>query len=389
MKHGIPGVVMLCLVSLAVAFGCSPKPPPAVAPTTPAAALAPTRPQPSSTADVPEDREWQEVIASARQEGKLVLYDSTFFTGDRRIAVPRAFKDKYGISMEILVTGGSSATIEKLQVEQKMGASIADLFAAGSSSGPRMISLGLTEEVGSKLPVLRDKSVFLMDPVYSPGKEAISFGYTLVGAAANGKVVQAGEIQSYKDLLKPKYTGKIIMRDPRLGSGGSLLILAALRHLKQVDDEFLRTLHQRQSVAMWGGGESEVAQMIARGEYLVDMAAAIDVVYASLFREGAPVIPVYMQEGTMGLPGLILVSKGAPHPNAARLFINWLLSAEGQTVYHKAGATTPLRKDVEDFLPADMRKEPIRKLIPVDWEISMVQNKVVADRDFDRIFGKR
>ena len=106
MKHGFPGVAMLCLVLLAVAFGCSPKPPPAVAPTTPAAAQAPTRPQPSSTATT-EDVEWQQVIKAAQAEGKLVLYDATFFAGDRRIAVPKAFKEKYGISMEILVTGGS------------------------------------------------------------------------------------------------------------------------------------------------------------------------------------------------------------------------------------------------------------------------------------------
>ncbi|MEK7281156.1 MAG: ABC transporter substrate-binding protein, partial [Chloroflexota bacterium] len=260
----------------------------------------------------PEGDPWERVTRAAQQEGKLVLYDSTFFTGDRRIAVPNAFRQRYGISMEVLVTGGSSATIEKLQVEQRMGTTVADVFAAGSSSGPRMISLGLTQGVASQLPELRDKAVFTMYPVYSPGGEAISFGYTLVGAVANSKMVQQGEIQSYRDLIKPKYKGKIIMRDPRLGSGGSLLILATMRHLKLLDDDFLRSLVKQQEVAMWGGGEAEIAQMIARGEYTIDMTAAIDVVYASLFREGAPVTPLYMQEGTMGLPSLILVSKGAP-----------------------------------------------------------------------------
>ena len=389
MKHRLSVVSVLLVVLLAVLSACAPQTAPAPAPVAPAptvAAPAPAAPQPTS----PEDSELQQLIKAAQQEGKLIMYDATFFVGDIRIAVAKGFQERYGIPMEIMVTGGSSATIEKLQVEQRMGINVADVFVAGSLSGPRMISLGLTREVASQLPVLkRDKDQFTTELVFSPGGEAVTFAFISIGVAANSKLVQPGEIKSYKDLLKPKFKGKIVMRDPRLGSGGTPIVLGTLRHLKILDDGFLGTLFKQQEIAMWGGGENEVPQMIARGEYMVDMGAAVGLLYAPLVRDGAPVMPVYMEEGTIGMNSLILISKGAPHPNAGRLFINWLLSAEGQTVYHKAVASTPVRKDVPNFMPEGMRKEPIRKLLPTNWEATLAINKMIADKDFENVFGKR
>lgn len=389
MKKRLSVVSVLLVVLLAVLSACAPQTAPAPAPVAPAptvAVPAPATPQRPSA----QDGELQQLIKAAQQEGKLIMYDATFFVGDIRIVVAKAFRERYGIPMEILVTGGSSATIEKLQVEQRMGINVADLFIAGSLSGPRMISMGLTQEVAKQLPVLKtDKDQFGLDPVYSPGGEALTFAHILIGVGANSKLVQPGEIKSYKDLLKPKFRGKIIMRDPRLGSGGTPLNLGTLRHLKLLGDDFLSNLVKQQEAAMWGGGEAEVAQMVARGEYMVDIGAGLGLLYGPLIRDGAPLMPVYMEEGTVGMPSLILVSKGAARPNAARLFINWLLSAEGQAVYHKVDASTPVRKDVPDFMPEGMRKEPIKKLLPTNWETTLAINKMVADKDFETIFGKR
>lgn len=390
MRKRLSLAAMLLLALLAVLAACTPRAAPAPtaapAPAPTASAPAPAAPQRPG----PGDADMQQLIKAAQQEGKLVMYDATFFVGDIRTAVSKAFQEKYGIPMEVLVTGGSSSTVEKLQVEQRMGVSVADVFAAGSISGPRMVSLGLTKEIASQLPVLKsDKDKFVLEPVYSPGGEAITYAYIPIGVGANSKQVEKGEIQSYKDLMKPKYKGKIVMRDPRLGSGGAPVTLGTIRHLKALDDEFLRNLVQQQNVVMWGGGENEVPQMVARGEYMVDMAAGLGLLYSPLIRDGAPLRPVYMQEGTVGMPSLILASKGAPHPNAARLFINWLLTAEGQGVYHKVDASTPVRKDVPDFMPAGMKDEPMRKLIPTNWEATLAINKMIADKDFEKLFGTR
>lgn len=377
-------LVTLAVLLAACAAPSAPAPAPAPTPA-PTAAPAPGTPAPPS----PADAEWEKVVSAARQEGKLIMYDAAFFVGDTRIAIPKAFKERYGITAEILVTGGSSATIERLQVEQKTGLSVADVFASGGLSGPRMISLGFTQPVAQGLPVFRDKSVFITDPVFSPGGEAVVFGATLLGVMANSKLVQRGEIKSYKDLMNPKYKGKIIMRDPRLGSGGAPFTIGTFRHLKIMDDDFLRNLVQQQNVAMWGGGEGEVAQMIARGEYMINMGAGIDVLYGSLAAEGAPVMPVYMEEGTVGDVGVIQMSKQAAHPNAARVFINWLMTPEGQSVYHKARATSTMRKDVPSFMPQVLTQDPMPKFIPITWELSAAILKMVRDKEFDNVFGKR
>lgn len=378
----------LLVAILVLMAACAPQPPPTRAPTAPPPTAAAPTPA-VAPAPKPEDTQWQRVAKAAQQEGKLIMYDASFFVGDLRIAIPKAFKERTGISAEVLVTGGSSATIQRLQVEQRTGMSVADVFASGGLSGPRMISLGFTQEVARALPSLKDKGVFITDPVFSPGGEAVIFGTTLLGVAANSKLVQPGEIKSYKDLMNPKYRGKIIIRDPRLGSGGSAFTLGTFRHLKLLDDDFLRNLVKQQEVVMWGGGESEVAQMIARGEYMVNMGAGIDIFYASLTVEGAPVMPVYMQEGTVGDIGVIQMSKQAPHPNSARVFIDWLLTAEGQSVYHKVRATSPMRKDVPNFMPPALTKEPMPKFIPITWELSQALNKMIADNDFENVFGKR
>lgn len=381
-KPSLIGPLLLSVALLLVA--CSPRAVPAPAPSS-------QEPMPRPAAPVSpvvsaQDTEWQQVVKAAQREGKLVVYDCCFFSGDRRTVVPQVFKDKYGINVEILVTGGSSVTIEKMQVEQKVGVSVGDVFSTGSISGPRMISLGLTREIAGQLPVLKDKSPFVMDPVFSPGGEAVIFGYTMIGAAANTKQVQPAEVQSYRDLMKPKFKGKIVIRDPRLGSG--TLSLYTMRHLRLLDDEFFRNLVQQQGMVMWGGGTFEGAQMLARGEFMVNLELDYNNL-AQLVQGGAPVTLMHMQEGTVGMPLLILESKTAPHPNAARLFMNWLLTQEGQTVYHKAGSTPPLRKDVPDFLPAEMKKEPIKKLLPTNWEVTQAMLKMIEEKYAEKVWGKR
>ena len=59
-----------------------------------------------------------------------------------------------------------------------------------------------------------------------------------------------------------------------------------LHYHKALDDDFLRTLHQQQKLALWGGGIPEIAAMVARGEYMADLAGGFEVLYGPLVREG-------------------------------------------------------------------------------------------------------
>ena len=67
-----------------------------------------------------------------------------------------------------------------------------------------------------------------------------------------------------------------------------------------------------------------------------------------------------MLEGTIFTNNALAAVKDGPHPNAAKVFVNWLLSPEGQNVFVKAQLLTPVRKDVPDFVPSFLQIEPIR-----------------------------
>ncbi|MDO8635483.1 MAG: hypothetical protein Q7R34_04445, partial [Dehalococcoidia bacterium] len=80
--------------------------------------------------------------------------------------------------------------------------------------------------------------------------------------------------------------------------------------------------------------------------------------------------------------------KGAPHPNAARLFINWLLSKEGQMVYNKTVSRLPLRKDLPDYT-AEKLKRTYSKLWNRTWEAAEQSNKDLKSGIVEQIFGKK
>lgn len=347
----LTGVVFLVMAAAA----CAPR----VAPAPPAATPTP------AAAD-----EWQKVVEAAKKEGQLNPY-SFFLTGEPAKAIAQAFEAKYGIKVE-MITGVGTVLIERIQGEHAGGKYLADTVDSALSLVATAKTRGLTQSWGN-LPSFAETGVWVAHPKTDAEGHIISGGVTHVTPYINTTLVKAGEEPKVvKGLLDPKWGGQKIV----VGSPITDPLVIYWYVAKLIDDDFLRKLAQnnprlvptvRDSVAGLARGESAIAFLQA------------DTVAGDLIARGSPLKAIELAEGLVRTPSLSMAMvKNAPHPNAARLFANWILSAEGQTVWHKARSTAPARTDVPSFLPpgANLKyKKVISQGLSEMLEVSRLQRE--------------
>lgn len=369
-------MALVALVALMVA--CAPQAAPA-----PAAPAAPA-PAPAAPALSPEEAAWAGVVAAAKKEGMLTIYASSSFSAPSG-PLAQAFRDQYGIKVEIMI-GTGRGNNERVKVEQAMKRPVASIMQAGLSSLVEVMNAGLAQNVWRDLPSFRDKSVFSVDPVYSPDGSILSIAFNFFGPLINTNLVKPqDEPRSYYDLLDPKWKGKLILEDPRGGGGSGFAWWAGMRYFNILDDDYWRKLASQ--TQLWGASPAAMYQMVARGEYPIAVATASYSV-APIIAEGAPVRQLEMKEGTYGQTGNIGALANMSHPNAAKLFLNWLFSKEGLTVYARAAQTRSVRKDVPDFSIPGTIGTP-QKLVFNDWASSEAFAKYRQEGIAEKLFGKK
>lgn len=378
MKKHWYGLAVL-LVALVVAVGCAPAAAPAPAP----APAAPAAPAPAPKA-APEDAAWAQVVEAAKKEGSLTIYASSTFGGPVSRALAEGFQEKYGIQVGILV-GSGRGNQERIVLEQTMKKPVADIMQAGLTSLVQVMEKGFTRSVWQELPALRDKSVFSVDPAYSPDGSVLSFVTSAFGPVINTKQVKPDELKSYYDFLNPKWTGKIVIEDPRGGGGTGFAWWGMMKYANILDDDYFRKLGKQ--MHFFGGASIPMYQMVARGEYAF-AASSSDSSVAPLIAEGAPLRMVEMEEGTYVQTLNIGALTHASHPNAAKLFINWLFTQEGQTVYAKSASTAPLRKDVTDFTIPGVLGRP-KKILYREWKSNEAYLQYHKEKLHEKVFGAK
>jgi iron(III) transport system substrate-binding protein len=168
----------------------------------------------------------------------------------------------------------------------------------------------------------------------------------------NADHVKAEELRSSNDLLHPKWRGKISTDDPTVNGAGAAN--AAMLY-KELGPEFVKRLYIDQK-PVFSRDRRQYTDWLARGTYPICLNCREDDL-KSLRKDGFKLVEVFAMEDVQprvnGSPWLLTFANKAPHPNAARVFVNWIASKEGLETYSRGYGATTLRTDVdESFLVA-------------------------------------
>jgi iron(III) transport system substrate-binding protein len=286
-----------------------------------------------------DSAEWKAILDAARREGQVVGYGS-----DSLAPMLDKYKDefaaKYGIQIS-WVSGSGGETTERLTAEKDANRRVASMFSSGDTSGYAVYKAELLQELrglpnGARIHPVEQSVLEMSKNQYWPL-------YNIVrGLVINTQLIPpAEELKNWRDLLDPKWKGKIALNDPSRSGGGHTFFEIMLK-TPGYGEEFLRALAQQDLLLMRSQGEAESA--VARGERAIGIPGNVN---APTEYVGAPMKWLPMAEGYMRTSIVMGIVKEARHPNAAKVFMNWLLSPEMQQriadEIHEAPSTVGIR----------------------------------------------
>jgi iron(III) transport system substrate-binding protein len=292
--------------------------------------------------------DWDKIVAAANKEGKVVVSVPT--SAELRKQLQTAFTARFpAIQLELNVGRGSS-NINRIVEEHNAGVHTIDLHIGGTTSIiTGLLGQNLLEPLPTVmvLPEVNEAKNWWGGHIWIDHAKKYVYSFTAYiteTAWYNSTLVKPEEIASYDDLLNPKWKGKIAILDPRTpGSGESTW--AFLWKIK--GEQFLTKLAAQDMLV--GRNLRQLAEAVARGKSALSIGVSY-YTYSPFIKSGLPVKPItVIKEGFYASSGSgnVALIKDSPHPNAAKVFINWLLSPEGQTVFTKALGQPTRRLDVD------------------------------------------
>ena len=333
--------------------------------------------------------EWDKTIKAAEQEGQVVVY-SLSEIGEA--IANTGFQKKFPRIEVSVVTARGGEHVSRVMAERRAGKFLADIGNLGNTSPYTLYQSKSLDPITSAfiLPEVKDESKWwqgkqqFIDP---EGRYILVYvGAPLFLVGYNTKLVNPAGFKSYWDLLDPKWKEKIVAFDPKAGG------FAATRdrffyHNPELGPVFLRRLFSEMALTLYARfpqGED----WLAAGKYSLCLCR-----HQSISEAKAQGLPVDLIEPTRFKEGVgvetraktLVLMNQAPHPNAARVFLNWFLSREGQSDFQTtsgrfidAGAEGSLRMDIsKDEIPPRNRLNPGVKYVS-QWNPEYFDMKPIA-----------
>lgn len=305
--------------------------------------------------------DWEQTVKAAEKEGQVTVYISGYVA----LITVGHFQKAFPKIKVVSVSGEGTQLTPRIAAERRAEKYLVDVYSGGGNSIYQVLYLGkMLDPIkpALMLPEVVDESkwwegkhkyvdrerqlMFVYEGNVSPGA---SPGY-------NVDLLSPREFRSYWDFLNPKLKGKIVSIDIRQVRGAGLP-WQYLYYNQELGPSFIKRLYSEMDVTMTGDRRQAI-DWLATGKFTLcipcrdvlkgkHQGLRIEQFEPYDFKEGISISSAY---------GQVVLMKRAPHPNAAKVFINWLLSREGQTAFQKA---VSLPEDPKDSRRIDVPKDHI------------------------------
>ncbi len=295
---------------------------------------------------IDEPQTWEDILEAAKAEGQVVFYSSGSPAVEE--AAIAAFEAQTGIKVEYSRPGGGEVVIRQIQTERGANQYLADVITLTD------YSLGIYARENGWLETIKASQI-PNSANYLPGFIAEEYdifqAYTLpMVIMYNTDLVGPEEVpQTYEGLADPKWKGQVAIGSPE-NAGATVVTIASWVEMYGWD--FVDKLKENDLAET--GLSTEAAQQVAQGEKAI---AVMPTIFAlGMKAQGAPV-DVHFPPSLISTDGISVVLNNSPNPNAAKIFLNFLLSEGWTSAYNRPqmGLSFPFQGDYEadDLLPND------------------------------------
>ncbi len=277
-----------------------------------------------------------QLIEAATKEGKVVYYTAI----DLKVAqiLAKAFEKKYpGISVQVERTG-SERIFQRVAQERA-----SNIFAADVLDGSDQSMFLTWKSQGFLEPYIPAEVMKWPAAERDPDGMYQSVRVTLMPIGVNTNLVKPEDApKSFADLLDPKWMGKIVKAHPAYSGG---IVTSTFQTVRALGWDYLQKLGKQKVLQIQSA--TEPPKKLALGERAIS-ADGLEYVHILMKEQGAPIAIVYPTEGTPVIPGCEGIASKAPHPNAAKLFMSFMVSRETQQYLVDGAGLRSFHPDVNE-----------------------------------------
>jgi len=305
---------------------------------------------------------YDELVKNAKQEGEVVVVGSTGKA--RRESRTRAFEAKYGIKVSYL-SGNANDMMTRIITEYKAGIHTVDVWAGGGRErAQELYNAGIIQKLTPLLvhPEVTNESHYYQGHYWWTIKDLgmLTAAFPVPVFSYNTKAVKPDDIKSWRDLVAPKYKGRIAVVEPDPGTASGMMVFIWRR--PNLGKEWFTRLVKEQNPGLFSDG-ALATERLARGAYDIALYNISDAIVAK--RQGLPVdirVTPLVEGADLSAGGSnhLMAFAKPTHPNAQKLWINWYLSREGQINFQRVEQLyQSVRNDIPtDMLPKDLIRQP-------------------------------